>query len=370
MMYASMMAAALSEPSMTYAVLSALMWPAVPFYITLNSAMELVLVALLVFWNWDTDGRRRALILAAVAAYFVIRVWTYLVFAETRLDIARHALSPGDVEWFKQTLATDFRTVFNLIAYVCLILAALLPPWPASDVRAWTLTIAPSTQTVGRVMSTVAVSSIALASFLALISLGGGLYEFPVVDSSWPRRPDIIQPNRGAISRKRFWIPAHAAIELASDRGSPDGMIAYAFLQQRHSQQQGGKNELNGPPPQPTLPAVRQAILELIKVVLAPFANSSRSADAPLRSMLWQWRLCSFVCSGGLNNRSSNSNESTQIRPVDDVARETKVADVHNPFILPLQQNKILRWPPAIARVLHQDRWPPVDHAGNEMPVM
>src|SRR5262249_43253706 len=31
------------------------MWPAVPFYIVLNSAMELLLLRFLVFWNWDTD---------------------------------------------------------------------------------------------------------------------------------------------------------------------------------------------------------------------------------------------------------------------------------------------------------------------------
>ncbi len=55
---------------------------------------------------------------------------------------------------------------------------------------------------------------VALASALALVSLGGGLYEFLVVDPSWPRRPEIIQPARGGISRKRFWIPAHVAFEL------------------------------------------------------------------------------------------------------------------------------------------------------------
>ena len=58
------------------------------------------------------------------------------------------------------------------------------------------------------------VSSIALASSLALISLGGGLYEFLVIDPIWPRRPDIIQPDRGGVSRKIFWIPAHTAFEL------------------------------------------------------------------------------------------------------------------------------------------------------------
>src|SRR5688572_31089591 len=55
---------------------------------------------------------------------------------------------------------------------------------------------------------------IALACALALVSLGGGLYEFLVVDPSWPRKPDLIQPDRGGISRRRFWIPAHIAFEL------------------------------------------------------------------------------------------------------------------------------------------------------------
>ncbi|MFN4090361.1 MAG: hypothetical protein ACK4QW_15135 [Alphaproteobacteria bacterium] len=53
-----------------------------------------------------------------------------------------------------------------------------------------------------------------LAAALALVSLGGGLYEFRVVDPFWPRRPDLVQPSRGGISRSRFWIPAHVAFEL------------------------------------------------------------------------------------------------------------------------------------------------------------
>jgi hypothetical protein len=56
---------------------------------------------------------------------------------------------------------------------------------------------------------------IALAAALAVISLGGGLYEFLVVDPFWPRRPDLIQPARGGVSRRRFWIPAHTSFELS-----------------------------------------------------------------------------------------------------------------------------------------------------------
>ena len=41
-------------------------------------------------------------------------------------------------------------------------------------------------------------------------------------------------------------------------------MIAYAFLQHRRLAQAGRKKKINGPPPQPSLPAVRHAIVELI----------------------------------------------------------------------------------------------------------
>jgi hypothetical protein len=41
-------------------------------------------------------------------------------------------------------------------------------------------------------------------------------------------------------------------------------MIAYAFLQYRRLKTARPKKSIDGPPPQPTLPAVRQAILELI----------------------------------------------------------------------------------------------------------
>jgi hypothetical protein len=54
-----------------------------------------------------------------------------------------------------------------------------------------------------------------VATGLALISLGGGLYECSVVDPAWTRRPDIVQPKSGGVSRRFFWIPAHVAFELS-----------------------------------------------------------------------------------------------------------------------------------------------------------
>jgi len=55
---------------------------------------------------------------------------------------------------------------------------------------------------------------VAVAAALACASVGGGLYEFSVVDPFWPKRPDLMQPSRGGISRKRFWIAIHVVFEI------------------------------------------------------------------------------------------------------------------------------------------------------------
>ena len=143
-MYGAMMEAALGEPSTTYAVLSALMQPAVPYFIILNTTMELLLVPLLVFWNWDTGPKRKALVLIGVIAYLAMRIWTYLVFAEMRLGLSQQTLSAADVAWFEQTLATDFRIVLNVLTFACFLLAAFAPasppalPHKTADTR-WTV---------------------------------------------------------------------------------------------------------------------------------------------------------------------------------------------------------------------------------------
>ena len=56
---------------------------------------------------------------------------------------------------------------------------------------------------------------IVIAAVIAVMSVGGGLYEFLVIDPFWPSRPELIQPTRGGVSRKRFWIPIHISFEAA-----------------------------------------------------------------------------------------------------------------------------------------------------------
>ncbi|MCW2553205.1 MAG: hypothetical protein JWR78_2986 [Mycobacterium sp.] len=64
-------------------------------------------------------------------------------------------------------------------------------------------------------MSTPAITLFAIVVLLACVQLGGGLYEFRVLDPIWPNRPAIVQPRHGGVSRRRFWIPVHAAFEVA-----------------------------------------------------------------------------------------------------------------------------------------------------------
>jgi hypothetical protein len=54
-----------------------------------------------------------------------------------------------------------------------------------------------------------------IALVLGAIGLGGGIYETLLVDRVWPHNLAIIQPQRGGLDRKRFWIPVHTSYEIA-----------------------------------------------------------------------------------------------------------------------------------------------------------
>ena len=51
-------------------------------------------------------------------------------------------------------------------------------------------------------------------AILSSTILGGGVYECLVIDPFWPKRPDLVQPIQGGISRGRFWLPFHIAFEI------------------------------------------------------------------------------------------------------------------------------------------------------------
>jgi hypothetical protein len=63
-------------------------------------------------------------------------------------------------------------------------------------------------------MSIPALILLSAVVLLACATLGGGLYEYLVLDPVWPGRPAIIQAPHGGVSRRRFWIPMHSAFEV------------------------------------------------------------------------------------------------------------------------------------------------------------
>ena len=55
----------------------------------------------------------------------------------------------------------------------------------------------------------------AVALILGSIALGGGIYETLIVDAAWPGNLALIQPKRGVLNRKIFWMLIHPLFELA-----------------------------------------------------------------------------------------------------------------------------------------------------------
>jgi hypothetical protein len=58
-------------------------------------------------------------------------------------------------------------------------------------------------------------SPILLALCATAFLTAGGWYEQVVLDSAWPRNPDLVRPATGGANRKKFWIPAHASGAVA-----------------------------------------------------------------------------------------------------------------------------------------------------------
>ncbi len=129
-LYSPLFRSVLREPSTTYAVLSALMRPTVPFFIALNSAMEILFVPFVLYLNWHAEPARRGIVLIAAALYVVHRGWTYLVYAERRLATGTSPLSEADVAWYTRTLATDYRIVLNALIFALFTATAFLKPAP------------------------------------------------------------------------------------------------------------------------------------------------------------------------------------------------------------------------------------------------
>lgn len=123
--YMLVLGAVLDEPTATFSVLSAIMGPTVPFFIVLNGLLEMLVVPLMIALNL-VDRRWPSLLVATSAViYWVMRAWTYAVFAEPRVTMSKATLSDADIAWFRDTIATDQRVHMVALAAVLLFAAAL-----------------------------------------------------------------------------------------------------------------------------------------------------------------------------------------------------------------------------------------------------
>jgi hypothetical protein len=78
---------ALESSSVTGETLQSTFLPAIPYYIIVNSILEILIIPAVIAFSWR-PGPRRVLILAGAALYFGMRVWTYLAFVPARLGWA------------------------------------------------------------------------------------------------------------------------------------------------------------------------------------------------------------------------------------------------------------------------------------------
>lgn len=127
-----MIDSALDSSSLSGETLLAIFVPSIPYFIVVNSVLELLIIPFLLVLGWRA-GPRRLLIVAAAGMYFVQRVWTYLVFASARLDFADQERSTAPLTAAEREQARadlmldDPRWILNLIIFVVFLLAAHLP---------------------------------------------------------------------------------------------------------------------------------------------------------------------------------------------------------------------------------------------------
>ncbi len=132
LMYGLLMKAAAIAPA---EVLSAMMQPTVPFFIILNTTLELVVVPCAIFANWQNDTRRR-LILIAAASFYALRIWSYLVYVPNRMEIASRPLLPQDIDWFQRSMEVDYRPLLVAVVFVVFTATAFVPDPPAAAAAA------------------------------------------------------------------------------------------------------------------------------------------------------------------------------------------------------------------------------------------
>jgi hypothetical protein len=123
---------ALDAESLTGEALHALFMPAIPYYIVANGLLEMLIMPVMLYLGWRA-GKRRIAIVTAAAIYFVMRIWTYLVFVPARLgwaegEGATQALTGAERRQAAQDLMLNDPRWIVLLAILALLLIAMHMP--------------------------------------------------------------------------------------------------------------------------------------------------------------------------------------------------------------------------------------------------
>jgi hypothetical protein len=128
-----LLSAGLSTPSTTFTMIHPPFGGSFSlFIITLNSLMEWLLLPVALFCNWHIP-KRRTLIVIAAAAFYAMRIWSYVYFVPNIFEFG--ALPPDGpfsaevVERFRMWVNLSWlRFVFqDALTYLLLLLAAFVP---------------------------------------------------------------------------------------------------------------------------------------------------------------------------------------------------------------------------------------------------
>jgi hypothetical protein len=127
-----MLNGALDSSSLTGQTLEAMFLPMIPYYITANAPLELVVMPTLLVLGWRA-GKRRLLIVAGATLYFAMRVWTYLAFVPARLGFAEsgHTAAPMTAaerhQAYVDLKVDDPRWILVLTIFAVFLVAASFP---------------------------------------------------------------------------------------------------------------------------------------------------------------------------------------------------------------------------------------------------
>lgn len=127
-----MLEGALGSSSLTGETLEEMFLPMIPYYIAVNAPLELLIMPALIYLGWRA-GKRRMLIVAGVALYFALRVWTYVAFVPARLGFAEsgHTADPMTAaerhQAYLDLKVDDPRWILVLVIFAIFVAAASFP---------------------------------------------------------------------------------------------------------------------------------------------------------------------------------------------------------------------------------------------------